>query len=111
MLSKEELGNEKVGDLLRRMKRLLGDKYELFDQETLSHLFYQRLPPDLQRYLFSVKGKFQQDDLAKLLDDIMVSIPDAARPTVLRVANSSETQQLVALVSQLALRAPRPSNL
>ncbi|XP_076059474.1 uncharacterized protein LOC143036105 [Oratosquilla oratoria] len=47
LLSKDELGNENPSDLLRRVKRLLGDKYATFDQFILLHLFYQRLPPRL----------------------------------------------------------------
>lgn len=39
MLSKEDLGNEKPSDLLRRMKRLVGDKYVSFDQKIFSHLY------------------------------------------------------------------------
>lgn len=103
MLSKEELGNEWPSDLIRRMKRLFVDKYASFDQEMFSHLFYQRMPPDIQRNLFSVKGKLPLDDFAKLADDFMASILAALRPTVLRVYDSSETAQLAALVSQLSL--------
>ncbi|XP_076035380.1 uncharacterized protein LOC143021656 [Oratosquilla oratoria] len=44
LLYKEELGNENPSDLLRRMKRLLGDKYTAFDKSIFLHLFYQRLP-------------------------------------------------------------------
>ncbi|KAK8385182.1 hypothetical protein O3P69_012171 [Scylla paramamosain] len=42
LLSKEELGGEKPTDLLRRMKKLLGDKYTSFDKELFLQLFYQR---------------------------------------------------------------------
>ena len=41
LLSKEELGDEKPSDLLRRMKKLLGDKYSAFDTDLFRH---QRLP-------------------------------------------------------------------
>lgn len=102
MLSKEELGNEKPSDLLRRMKRLLGDKYESFDKERFSRLFYQRLPLDIQQSLFSVKGKIPLDDLAKLADDFMASIPAAPQPTASDI--SDKIQQLTAFISQLALK-------
>ncbi|KAK8392353.1 hypothetical protein O3P69_014600 [Scylla paramamosain] len=68
LLSKEELGGEKPTDLLRCMKKLLGDKYTSFDKELFLQLFYQRLPPDTQRCLFTVKNKLSVDELATLAD-------------------------------------------
>ena len=56
LLSKEELGNERPTGLLRRMKKLLGDKYDQFDKAMFLQLFYQRLPPTIQRNLFTVKN-------------------------------------------------------
>ena len=38
LLSKEELGVEKLSDLLRRMKKLLGDKYSASDTDLFRHL-------------------------------------------------------------------------
>ena len=38
LLSKEELGDEKPSDLLRRMKKLLDDKYSAFDTDLFRHL-------------------------------------------------------------------------
>jgi len=103
LLSKEELGNEKPSDLLLRMKRLLGDKFDSFDRTLFTHLFYQRLPPALQRNLFSVKDKLELNDLAQLADDYMTSIPAEPPSTVATVTEATGTQQLVHLVSQLAL--------
>ncbi|XP_050707626.1 uncharacterized protein LOC126992843 [Eriocheir sinensis] len=103
MLSKEELGNEKPSDLLRRMKRLLGEKYESFDKEVFSHLFYQRLPPHIQQGLFTVKNTLSLEGLAKLADDFLASSPAAPQPTVSSVADTTGVQQLAALVSQLSL--------
>lgn len=84
------------------MKRLLRNKYKSFNQAMFSHLFYQLLPPDIQRKLSTVKGMLPLDDLAKLADDFMASIPPASS-AVSNIARSSETQQLAPLVSQLAL--------
>ncbi|KAK8378394.1 hypothetical protein O3P69_011109 [Scylla paramamosain] len=75
LLSKEELGGEKPTDLLRRMKKLLGDKYTSFDKELFLQLFYQRLPPDTQRCLFTVKNKLSVDELATLADEFMATLP------------------------------------
>ncbi|KAK8388736.1 hypothetical protein O3P69_020618 [Scylla paramamosain] len=77
-LSKEELGGEKPTDLLRRMKKLLGDKYTSFDKELFLHLFYQRLPPDTQHCLFTVKNKLSVDELATLADEFMATLPQAS---------------------------------
>ncbi|KAK8406357.1 hypothetical protein O3P69_007217 [Scylla paramamosain] len=78
LLSKEELGGEKPTDLLRRMKKLLGDKYTSFDKELFLQLFYQRLPPDTQRCLFTVKNKLSVDELATLADEFMATLPQAS---------------------------------
>ncbi|XP_076069190.1 chromosome alignment defect 1 [Oratosquilla oratoria] len=107
LLSKEELGNEKPSDLLRRMKRLLGDKYATFDNSILLHLFYQRLPPTIQGNLFSAKNKLALDELATLADDFMASVP-VARPTIANLADQSATQALTELVSKLTLQHYRP---
>ncbi|KAK8373724.1 hypothetical protein O3P69_007839, partial [Scylla paramamosain] len=77
LLSQEELGGEKPTDLLRRMKKLLGDKYPSFDKELFLQLFYQRLPPDTQRCLFTVKNKLSVDELATLADEFMATLPQA----------------------------------
>ncbi|KAK8389727.1 hypothetical protein O3P69_009017 [Scylla paramamosain] len=78
LLSKEELGGEKPTDLLRRMKKLLGNKYTSFDKELFLQLFYQRLPPDTQRCLFTVKNKLSVDELATLADEFMATFPQAS---------------------------------
>ncbi|XP_076049410.1 uncharacterized protein LOC143030093 [Oratosquilla oratoria] len=108
LLSKEELGNEKPSDLLRRMKRLLGDKYATFDTSILRHLFYQRLPTTIQGNLFSAKNKLSLDELATLADEFMASVP-VARPTIANLADQSATQALTELVSKLTLQGPRKS--
>lgn len=104
LLSKEELGNEKPSDLLRRMKRLLGDKYESFDQAMFSLLFYQRLPHTIQRHLFAVKNKLPLDDLAQLADDFMATTPAEPSAAVSSVTRNDVNKDLVALVSDLALK-------
>ncbi|KAK8404665.1 hypothetical protein O3P69_007721 [Scylla paramamosain] len=81
LLSKEELGGEKPTDLLRRMKKLLGDKYTSFDKELFLQLFYQRLPPDTQRCLFTVKNKLSVDELATLADEFMATLPQGLEAT------------------------------
>ena len=104
LLSKEELGSEKPSDLLRRMKRLLGDKFETFDRTLFTHLFYQRLPPGLQRNLFSVKDKLSLDDLAQLADDYMASAPVEPLPSVATVTSGVDSQHMAQLIAKLTLQ-------
>ena len=101
LLSKEELGNEKPSDLLRRMKKLLGESYRTFDQTLFHHLFYQRLPPSIQRNLFSVKSKLTIEELAELADEFMTSIP--SEPVVQNISpvHSSRIGDLLGKISQL----------
>ena len=57
LLSKEELGDEKPSDVLRHMKKLLGDKYSAFDTDLFRHLYYQRLPLATQRSPLQREGQ------------------------------------------------------
>ncbi|KAK8376639.1 hypothetical protein O3P69_009924 [Scylla paramamosain] len=66
------------------MRKLLGDKYPSFDKELFLQLFYQRLPPDTQRCLFTVKNKLSVDELATLADEFMATLPQDAIYAVTR---------------------------
>ena len=109
LLSKEELGNERPTGLLRRMKKLLGDKYDQFDKTLFLQLFYQRLPPTIQRNLFTVKSKLNIDELAELADEFLQSIPGDQissihpSPPVNQVKTNQEAQ-LVELITKLTLQ-------
>ena len=123
LLSKEELGNEKPSDLLRRMQRLLSDKYETFDPVLFKQLFYQRLPTDIQRNLFSVKDKLTLEDLAQLADDFTTTVhtdktvahvtasqPSASASAAAAPAATSDMLRLTELVSQLTLQVNSLTN-
>ena len=116
LLSKEELSDEKPTDLLRRMKKLLGDKYNAFDTDLFKQLFYQRLPTSIHQGLFTVKSKkLSVEDLAALADDYMATLTPpissvtayaspapTSEPAVTAVTpQASDLQQLTALVSKL----------
>ena len=115
LLSKEELGNEKPSDLLRRMQRLLSDQYDKFDPALFRQLYYQRLPDDIQRNLFTVKDKLSLEDLAQLADDFMCTVRPG-RVSVSQVtspppqAPSSETQALAQLIAQLTVQVNALAN-
>ena len=103
LLSKEELGNERPTGLLRRMKKLLGDKYDQFDKAMFLQLFYQRLPPTIQRNFFIVKNKLDIDELAELADEFLQSTPGDQVASVNEVQSQPYTH-LVDLVSRLSLQ-------
>lgn len=102
LLSKEELGNEKPSDLLRRMKKFLGEKFESFDPLMFRHLYYQRLPPSIQQNLFAVKNKLTIEELAELADEFMVSVPMRIAQ-INNTPNSppTEIQKLTELITKL----------
>lgn len=110
LLSKEELGNEKPTDLLRRMKQLLGEKYQSFDPDLFKQLFYQRLPPAVQRSLFSVKDDLKPDAIAKLADEFMATLPGPLTSSVSSVV-SERTTQFDELVKQVSLLATKVTSL
>ena len=106
LLSTEELGGEKPSDLLRRMKQLLGDKYQSFDADLFLQLFYQLLPHTIQRGLFTVKDKLQPDELANLADQFMATLPPTQHSPINNISTSqTDTQisQLTSLVYQLKI--------
>ena len=108
LLSKEELGDEKPSDLYRRMKQLLGDKFHSFDADIFKQLFYQRLPPAVQRCLFSIKDSLQSDAIATLADDFVATLPSPHASAVSSTAPADDsrftalTKQIDLLTSQVA---------
>ena len=102
LLSKEELGNEKPTDLLRRMKKLLGNGYQTFDNSLFHHLFYQRLPSTIQKNLFSVKSKLSLEELAELADEFMATVP--TEHNISTMNSTTEVDELKNLVSKLTLQ-------
>ena len=109
LLSREELGNERPTDLLRRMKRLLGDKFQQFDKAMFLELFYQRLPPAIQRNLFTVKNKLNIDELAELADEFLQSVPGDQITSVSTSNSVSQTptpqsNQLIEMISRLTVQ-------
>ncbi|XP_076065023.1 uncharacterized protein LOC143039056 [Oratosquilla oratoria] len=101
LLSKEELGNERPSDLLRRMKNLLADKYDTFDKTLFLQLFYQRLPATIQRSLFTVKGQLPVEKLATLEDELIATV---SSPSVSHVKTDPLYERLVDVVTQVALQ-------
>ncbi|MPC41329.1 hypothetical protein E2C01_034917 [Portunus trituberculatus] len=79
--------------------------YHSFDAELFKQLFYQRLPPAIQRSLFSVKDNLHPNAIATLTDDYMATLPSSQASSVSAVSSgsshSSQMTHLTELVSQL----------
>ncbi|XP_076044683.1 uncharacterized protein LOC143027299 [Oratosquilla oratoria] len=101
LLSKEELGNERPSDLLRRMRSLLADKYDTFDKALFLQLFYQRLPATIQRSLFTVKDHLPVDKLPTLADELIETV---SSPSVSHIKPDPLYERLVDMVTQLTLQ-------
>ncbi|XP_076047349.1 uncharacterized protein LOC143028876 [Oratosquilla oratoria] len=101
LLSKEELGNERPSDLLRRMRNLLADKYDTFDKTLFLQLFYQRLPATIQRSLFTVKDQLPVEKLATLADELIETV---SSPSVSHIKTDPLYERLVDMVTQLTLQ-------
>lgn len=84
LLSKEQFENEKPTDLLRRIRKLIGNSQHIHDK-LLTHLFYQRLPPSIQRNMFTIKDKLPLEDLARLADEVMDIMPP--EPTISNITS------------------------
>ena len=89
LLSREELGNRKPTQLLRRMKQLLGDHTPITDDAFLKQLFLQRLPANVQMVLASADPSTDLPKLAEMADKIneVASPPTVAATS--RPASSS----------------------
>ncbi|MPC49439.1 hypothetical protein E2C01_043238 [Portunus trituberculatus] len=92
LLCKEELGDEKPSDLLRRMKKLLDDKYDSFDKESFHHLYFQCLPTATQQSLCSIKGKLLVGEIVQLADDFMATLPPSTLVTAVMEKPTSRLQ-------------------
>ncbi|XP_076042100.1 uncharacterized protein LOC143025999 [Oratosquilla oratoria] len=101
LLSKEEIGNERPSDLLRRMKNLLAEKYDTFDKALFLQLYYQRLPATIQRSLFTVKDQLPVEKLATLADELVATVTS---PSVSHVKTDPLYERLVDMVTQLTLQ-------
>ncbi|XP_076043729.1 uncharacterized protein LOC143026836 [Oratosquilla oratoria] len=101
LLSNEELGNERPSDLLYRMKNLLADKYDTFDETHFLQLFYQCLPAIIQRSLFTVKDQLSVEKLATLADKLIETV---FSPFVSHIKTDPIYERLVDVVTQLTLQ-------
>ena len=102
LFSREELGDRKPTQLLRRMQQLVGDKLGTTDNDSfLRELFLQRLPPNVRMILASSDSSLSLDKLAELAD----KVAEVALPTVATVIETppqpDEVKQLRAEVARL----------
>ena len=76
LFTPEQLGDHKPMQLLRRMKKLMGDHATSTDSAFLRELFLQRLPSQVRMVLVSADDPVSLAHLAQLADKILkVAVP------------------------------------
>ena len=108
LLSKEDLGDRKPTQILRRINQLVGET--VFDDKILKALFIQKLPPAVQGILMSSDDKTELSVLAEMADKIMeVTSPQINKLSVDNVRDSEvaalrgEINELKRMVQQMSL--------
>ncbi|CAB4059918.1 unnamed protein product [Lepeophtheirus salmonis] len=82
VLSREELGDEHLPNLISCMKKQLEEIHTSFDQQLFKQLFYIFLPHYVQRGLITVKDKLEREELSKLADELLITNSKTAPNTV-----------------------------
>ena len=97
LLSKEDLGDRKPTQILRRMNQLVGET--VFDPKILKALFIQKLPSAVQGILMSSDDKTELSVLAEMADKIMeVTTPQINKVTL----NPSQDSEIAALRGEVS---------
>ncbi len=85
LFTREELGDRKPTQLLRRMQQLIGDRPELTDTSFLQELFLQRLPSNVRMVLASTPDTTPLEKLAEMADKVI----EVAAPSIASVQSSA----------------------
>ena len=95
LLSKEDLGDRKPTQILRRMKQLVGDT--IFDPKMLRALFVQKLPPTVQGIMMTAGEDAELSMMAEMADKIM----DVTSPQVNKVMFAERPPESPSEIAQL----------
>ena len=100
LLNEEVLGDRKPTQLLRHMRKLLGDR--VLEESILRQLFLQRLPANVQMVLASTGDSVKLEQLAELADKMM-DVSFHQPPTVATVSAAPKAQPPPAPQTELEL--------
>lgn len=95
LLSKEDLGDRKPTQILRRMRQLVGDT--IFDPKMLRALFIQKLPPAVQGIMMTADDNTELGGMAEMADKII----EVTSPQVNKVSFSERSPEPASEISQL----------
>ena len=112
LLSKEELGDRRPTQVLRRMRQLVGEA--VLDPKILRALFIQKLPSSVQQIVVTAGEEVELEAMAEMAEKIIevttpqiskVSVPDQSSASGSEVALlREEVQQLKRMLSGLSLQ-------
>lgn len=81
LLSKEDLGDRRPTQILRRMRQLVGET--VLDAKLLHTLFFQKLPHTVQQIMVTAGDEVALEDMAEMADRILdVTTPQVNKITV-----------------------------
>ena len=101
LLSREELGDRRPTQVLRRMRQLVGDT--VFDGKVLRALFIQKLPAAVQQIMVTAEDSVSLETMAEMAERII----EVTTPQISNISSSatsaaaSEISQLRAEVAEL----------
>ena len=117
LLSKEDLGDRKPTQILRRMKQLVGDT--VFDPKMMRALFIQKLPAAAQSIMVSAANGVELIVLAEMADKIVdvtapqinkVAFSDRATNQPSEISMLREVRQLRQMMTSMSMRGQAPQH-
>ena len=118
LLSKEELGDRRPTQVLRRMRQLVGDT--VMDPKVLRALFIQKLPLSVQQIMVTAADEVALEAMADMAEKIMevttaqvnkVQVADQAAASSSEISQlRQEVQQLKQMISGMSIQGQSAAN-
>ena len=115
LLSREDLGDRKPTQVIRRMRQLVGET--LLDPKVLRTLFIQKLPLSVQQIMVTVPEEMTLENMAEMAERIMeVTTPGVNKLSVSNSENSEvahlreEVNDLKRMIKDLSINQRHRSN-